>query len=196
MKKIYTLFVFFFTLNCTLFATQNPGFIITKDAKIITGKVADIFYSNWKTELVFINEMGRRYNFPPALIKGFAINTGSEIVEFESKFQKGQWRFLKILEKGKNLTLYRSPSVKTQRLAQNYSNQQIIKKNVREYWLEVQKDNPIRIYPISYKKQLRMFLANQPTLLDKLGQKGYKFRDLQKIIIEYNDLIERKLTAI
>jgi hypothetical protein len=197
MKKIYTLLIFSFALNCALFANFNPGFIITKDAKIITGKVADIFYSNWKTELVFINEMGRRYNFHPAVIKGFAIKNGKEITQFESKYYKGKWQFFKILEQGKTATLYRSPSVKTQQLTKTYGNtDRVIKNNVREFWLEMKQDNILRIYPFSYKRQLKQYLANQPTLLAKLGQKGYKFRNLQDIIREYNELVSKRAMEI
>lgn len=196
MKKLYTIFFCFFLLNCTLLATQNPGFIITKDAKIITGQVADIFYSNWKSELVFINEMGRRYYFQPAVIKGFAIHKKNEIVQFESKYYKGTWRFLEVIEKGEYLNLYRSPTVKTHETAQRYGEEKTVSRSVEEYWLEIGSAIPVRIYPLSYKKRLREYMSNQPKFVKKIGTKGYKFKNLQKIIQEYNELNKQKMKHI
>lgn len=192
MKKIYTIFFCLFLFSCTLFATQNPGFIITKDAKIITGKVADIFYSNWKSELVFINEMGRRYYFHPAVIHGFAIHKDGEMVQFESKYYKGTWRFLEVMEKGKKLSLYRSPMIKTQQATQKYGEEKVISRKVNEYWLEAGLAIPVRVYPLGYKKKLREFMSNQPRLVKKIGTEGYRFKNLEKIINEYNELNEQK----
>jgi len=188
MKKIYTVFFCFFLLNCTLLATQNPGFIITKDAKIITGQVANIFYSSWKSELVFINEMGRRYYFHPAVIHGFAIHKNGDMLQFESKFYKGTWRFLEVMEKGANLSLYRSPIIKTHESAQRYGEEKIVNRRVNEYWVEVGTAIPVRVYPLSYKRKLREFMSNQPQLVKKIGTTGYKFKNLQKIVEEYNEL--------
>lgn len=196
MKKIYTTFALLLTLSYSLFATQNPGFIITKDAKIITGKVADIFYSSWKTELIFINEMGRRYAFHPAVIAGFAIKTDGELVHYESKFRKGQWQFMNVLEKGKNLSLYRSPSVKTQEWSINYGDDQIVSRKVTEYWLEYEKNAPVRVSSINYKRLLRQYLVLEPELVEKLGKKGYRYKNLQTIVQEFNQLNSRKSKKI
>lgn len=196
MKKVYTAFLFLFALNTALFATHQPGFIVTKDAKIITGRVAEIFYSTWKTELVFINEMGRRYTFHPAVIKGFAINNNGSIVEFESKYQKGTWRFLEVLEKGKTVSLYRSPMNKTQEVSINYGDNRIINRKVREYWLENGKSAPIRVNSMNYKKLLRFCLSKQPEIVEKIGKTGYRFRDIQDIIKEYNRLIAQNAKRI
>lgn len=196
MKKIYTLFALFLALNFTASATINPGFIVTKDAKIITGLVADVFYSNWKTELIFVNEMGRSYHFPPNVIKGFAFNTGSEVLQFESKFLNGKWHFLKVLEKGKAMNLYCSPSVKTQEMLEHTGTRTLVNQKVKEFWLEKEEGQPFRIYLMGYKKQLKNYLWEEPTLVEKIGKKGYKFKDLQKIITEYNELVAQKSAKI
>ena len=192
MKRISTLIFCTFFIVCLGHAITTPGYIITKDAKIITGKVADIFYSNWGSELVFINEMGRRYKFHPALIHGFALKKGEEISKFESKFQKGTWRFLKIVEKGKGISLYRSPSVKTQESIEVYGESKVVSRRVKEFWIETVNHRLIRIHSLNYKKKLKYCLNLQPDLVKKLGKEGYRFKNLATIVQEFNELMEKK----
>jgi len=201
MKKIYVFLCFVCLSSFALQANTDdppklnasPGFIITKDAKIITGKVSEINYQEWGSQMVFINDMGRAYQLFPSYIFGFAIEYSEDDIEkYESKYQQGIWRFLKIVEKGKHLSLYRSPSARSKDFFNETDQHKVLGANGREFWLETRRYGLVRVYALTYKKLLRNYLDDAPELVAKLGSEGYKFKNLDAIVREYNDTIKRR----
>ena len=106
---------------------------------------------------------------------------------YESKLHKRVWYFLKVLHKGQNLSLYRSPQFKYSK-GTAFEGYRILKQPSAEKWLEfTEKKKLFRIYSVSYKRKLKRHLVNCPSLQDNIGKIGFKFEDLLSIVKQYNE---------
>ena len=54
-----------------LFGNIGKGYLITLDGKSITGKILEVYYSEWYASLTFENDFGNSYSIHPATIHGF-----------------------------------------------------------------------------------------------------------------------------
>lgn len=190
MRKIYftlttLLFVFFFT---NIKAEVFRGYIVTKNDKILTGQIGNIWHSESRSEVIFINDFGSIYSLQPELIKGFVFKKDTKFVAYESKFsRKKKWRFLQVLLKGEGMSLYRSPIEKVKQTNNGLFTQTHTYRS-NEYWLEVKGRSPIRLNRMGYRKKFKRLISRvAPELAQKIGKKGYRFKDLLKIVEEYND---------
>ena len=188
MKQVYTSLLFLFC-SCfvTLEAMYHKGFVVTHDGKEISGRITNIYYSDWRSEVTFVNEMGRSYQYHPATIKGFVYEHRGEQVRYVSKVHRGRWLFMRVLYVGEQVVLYRSPERKRQMVRQisGYSEMDLLS---HEYWVEMPRKRPFQIYPLTYKKTLRQKFSRHPELVAKLGSPGYRYRDMAEIIREYDEL--------
>lgn len=55
-----------------------------------------------------------------------------------------------------------------------------------DYYISKGDDQLVEVCCGNYKKILRGFMGNNPELADKLGSKGYRFKDLEQIVNAYN----------
>ncbi|MCB0642103.1 MAG: hypothetical protein KDC44_10705 [Phaeodactylibacter sp.] len=163
------------------------SFVITWDNKLIQGEILDIYYADWRTDVTFRNAFGRTYQFSPARVGGFLQIEDQDTMIYESKYAKDRWLFLRRVHKAEQLSLYQSPQWKWA-LVRGVTGMEQIYMPVNEVWLEFRKKRPFRIYPLTYKKELRRRFAKFPDLADKIGTTGYKFKDIHKIVMEYNEL--------
>ncbi len=190
MKSKFTrhLLIFLAIIFSThLFGNIGKGYLITLDGKNITGKIKNIYFSEWYASLTFENDFGNSYSIHPATILGFVFKKENEDVVFESKLIRGSWVFLRIVEKGPGLTLYRSTERTTELV--KVSNESIVTdKKIDEMWLQFYRKRPFRVYRMTYKKVLKKKLSAFPTLAQMIGKQGYKYRDLTKIVTLYNEL--------
>ena len=194
MKKITTWY--YLLLICFLvFSNQinaKRGYIVTRDAKIITGEVVGIFYSDDKSTLTFVNDLGNIYEIRAMLIWGFGFfNKDGKEEFYESKFQNNRWTFLKNIFRGKKLNLYQGANKKIQQETvfdgvynETYSN---------EFWLQIGRAKPIRLYQFNYKRLLKKRFPQFKAITSKLGKKGYKFSNLLKIIKELDERHGKKV---
>ena len=122
------------------------------------------------------------------LIKGFVFKKESKFVAYESKFsRKKKWRFLEVLLKGEGMSLYRSPIEKVT-LTDNGLFTQTRTYRSNEYWLEIRGRSPIRLNRMGYRKKFRRLMQKiAPELAQKIGKKGYRFKNILKIVEEYNE---------
>ncbi|RMG79111.1 MAG: hypothetical protein D6714_16910 [Bacteroidetes bacterium] len=179
---------FFLTLcfPVLLFADPGKGYLITLDGHKLTGQVHDILFSAWQTRLRFENDFGDVYAIHPATIYGFVFENDGHFHYYESKFLGGTWAFLEVEKRGEALSLYRNPRRKL-RVRKNDGEPYITQKKASETWLQFNGKRPFRIYRLGYKKILRQNLSEYPELADLIGQKGYRFRDLPRIVELYNE---------
>ncbi|MCB9266168.1 MAG: hypothetical protein H6558_14150, partial [Lewinellaceae bacterium] len=109
MKQLYAI------LFAMLFAASGlcngpaRGYIVTKNGKRLTGYIGEVFHSQFRSVVVFINDFGSTYNIEAERIRGFVFFDNEGYTAFESKNFRGRWYFLRILEKGVALNLYQSP---------------------------------------------------------------------------------------
>ncbi|MEZ5043463.1 MAG: hypothetical protein R2828_26435 [Saprospiraceae bacterium] len=190
MKKAFTL-IFFLGITGFLWASSpnpNPskGYIVTLNGKYLTGAIGNIFHTTYGSEVTFINDFGTIYQIHPFLIRGFVFREDASTVAYESKYSQKKWLFLRVLHKGDYMSIYKSPEKKS---VVNYTRVSFMAETVKneEYWIELKGKNPININRLGYKKQLRKLINKRtPELADKIGSKGYRFRNLTEIAEEYN----------
>ncbi|MEN0005801.1 MAG: hypothetical protein AAF798_16755 [Bacteroidota bacterium] len=192
MKQLYLLLLLVAFSLTSATAEAYKGYIITKNRRQLTGSIGAITYVGNFTEVVFINDFGNSYNLRPELIRGFVFERDEEVFAFESLPTDQGWMFLQVVAQGDNLSLYRSPEEKTAiYIARSGVQAETFK--ATEYWIRG-KDRPaVRLKRVRYRKRLRkLFQAKAPELAAKIGQKGYRFKDMVQIIEEYNAILGRK----
>jgi len=189
MKKDYTLrfllaLAIFIFLKVSVFAA-GKGYLITKDDKYITGQVMSVSYTLEGSEVLFKNDFGDLYEIHPFLIKGFVYRDKEETLEYESKFNGQNWLFLKIEVGGRGIRMYEKNSVAVTNVpGLNYT---VTTQSAKEYWLEREGGLPFQIYLLGFRKLMRNAIADYPELAVKIGQKGYRYRNLKTILKEYNE---------
>lgn len=184
LKILFSTVLIFFVTN-VLFAIQTNGYLITKNEKVITGRIVSISYTDYKSEVLFINDFGDTYRISPYLIKGFAYMKNGETLRYESKFIDNYWLFLKIELPGSGIRLYHSESAQYVKGIDGVS--EIAQHNsVKTYWLELEGSTPFKIYKLGFRPKMRATLSQYPELAAKIGEKGYRYKDLKSIVKEYN----------
>lgn len=192
MKKDYTLrlllaLAIFIFLKISLFAA-GKGYLITKDEKFITGQIVAVKYTVADSELVFMNDFGDLYYLHPYLIKGFVFRENEKNVEYESKFDGKNWLFLKVEVGGRGIRMYQMNNVIAR--TDTGSDYEIKTHVSKELLLEKEGEKPFKIYRLGFRKQMRRATADFPELAAKIGQEGYRYKNLKTILIEYNKWYE------
>ena len=153
MKVLIPFLILFFAFSNNAFSEDRKGYIITLDAQKITGSFSNIYYSRYGVKVTFTNDMGSKYDLIPIRIQGFAMFKEDGGVEFyESKYHKRVWYFLKVVHKGKVLSLYRSPAYKYVQ-GSAFEGYLVLKQPSTEKWLEfTEKEKLFRVYGLSFRK--------------------------------------------
>lgn len=189
MKRLYILIISFVFFHSSTFAEDFKGYIITHSGIRLTGKISTIFHSDFGSELTFINDFGTSYQIHPALIRGFAFRNENELnILYESRFTKGSWIFLEVIYRGQEMSLYKAPEERVS-IAHGFSMIEL-----EEYWVDVPGGNMTPLTRYRYKRRFRRLVKkSEPELAKKIGKTGYKFKDLVKIIAEFNRLQQEQL---
>ena len=186
-SRYFHLLLFICTSNL-LFA-NNPGkdFLITLNGSKLTGNVKDISFTNTKSQLSFENDFGDIYTIHPATIFGFAFEENGEISLYESKYLDGVWKFLKVEKKGQELSLYKS-SERQLKFTHSHEAPIIEKEKGTQLWLQFAKEQPFKIHRFTFKSVLKKKMADYPDLINRLGKRGFKYRNLPQIVDLYNQI--------
>ena len=169
------------------------GYIVTKNGIKLTGQIGTVTQSARENSVIFINDFGNIYTIYPQLIKGFAFEQDSSAVLFESKIERYEkkWVFMKVLCKGKGLNLYINVSERYNSLISPYETRTKSFKT-KDFFLEVNGKIPFKVKRLGFKKQIHKLVQRRaPALANKIGQKGYRYKDLVNIINQYNDVIQK-----
>jgi hypothetical protein len=196
MKKLYTLSLLVILSQFTAVANDpNPeklyvGYVITLDGKRLTGQIGDIFYSNIISNVVFVNDFGTSYKFRAEIIGGFVFIKENQLIEYQSIYQDESrtWAYLKVIERGEFLTLYKAPEQKTKYLVEVASGSELQTQtyNIEEYWLQFEGDKAFRIGRLGFKKVLKRKMRRYPSLVAQLENTELKFKDLAEIVRQVN----------
>lgn len=173
---------------------NNPGkdFLITLNGSKLTGSIKDISFSNGKSQISFENDFGNIYVVLPSTIFGFAFDEGGETSLYESKYLNGKWQFLKVEKKGKGVSLYISSERQLQFTKTNKSPIVVEEKNP-QIWLQFKGEQPFKIYRLNFKSVLRKKMSDYPDLTTRLGKRGFRYRNLSKIVELYNRFYDKKM---
>jgi len=173
--------------NHSLANNPRQDFLITLNGSKLTGTIKDISISNGKTQVLFENDFGNTYNVDPSTIFGFVCSDNGETVLFESKYLDGKWQFLKVKQKGGALSLYTSVERQLQ-FSSSGKSPIVVKEKNPQIWLQFAGEEPVKVYRLTYKAFLRKRMSAYPDLLKSIGKRGFRYRDLSKIVKLYNRL--------
>ncbi|MFT5998855.1 MAG: hypothetical protein ACI81P_001310 [Neolewinella sp.] len=186
MRHTFTL-IFFLGLSLSLSAEAFRGFLLTKDNYQLTGYFNVLSYSPTGNLITFTNDFGDIYSIHPMLVKGFGFSKDGDSFRFVSRFHQGQWFFLREEVAGRSLSLYRLPDGSDQYV--DDSMLRLFSLPPATYYFLYGERKILPVPRNSFKRTLRDFFADAaPQLAAVIGKKGYRYRDLIDIVIEYNDI--------
>ncbi|HKK78694.1 MAG TPA: hypothetical protein VJ933_03655 [Phaeodactylibacter sp.] len=196
MKHLYALLLLL--LPVCLLAMPWRGYIVSKNDVPLTGYIGLIQHHNKTSTIVFVNDFGDTYEIAAQLIKGFAYQSDDRMIYYETKRVGQRWRFLQIVAKNEPMELYLlTATYRPQSLEDWSSIAQDGTSAIIAYWLKPEGRRLVKINRWGFRSKMRRLLAPKaPALADKVGQKGYRFRDVPSIIKEYNQLLAPKPNQI
>lgn len=186
MRHIFT---FLLIIGCWLSAegAELRGFLLTKDNYQLTGYFNVIRYAPTGNLITFTNDFGDVYSIQPQLVKGFGFSLEGRNYRFISRFHEGQWFFLRLEQDGKALRLFSLPDGRDNWVDDTML--QLFTVPPPTYWFEYGEQQLLGIPRVGFKKTLRDFFnETAPGLASRIGKKGYRYKDLYEIVLEYNDL--------
>ena len=189
MRHCYLLFLILFTALVS--AESYRGFLLTKDGYQLTGYLNVLQYSPGGNIITFTNDFGDEYHIHPFLVSGFGFNYRGESMRFVSRQHEGMWYFLQEEVRGKSISLFRLPKGGGRWV--DDSMLRLFSTQPPEYYLEYGQGQFLAVPRSGYKRNLREFLSEaSPGLAKKIGSKGYRYRDLRAIVVEFNERSSRK----
>ena len=170
-----------------LLMANNPGkdFLITLNGSKLTGNITSVSVLNGKIQLSFQNDFGDKYTIHPATVYGFAFAKEGEILLYESKQLDGRWKFLKVETQGQKVCLYTSAERQLKYADSNGAPILVEEKNPQN-WIQFQGEQPVKIYRLNYRRILKKKMKAYPDLVNNIGKKGFRYRNLLAIIDLYN----------
>lgn len=165
------------------------GYIITKDNLKLTGAIGRIDNQREQNRVLYINDFGSRYSLRPELIKGFVFVVEDREIIYETRKEKELWYFLRVLSRGEGMTLYADPLDGTQTFEErDQVDWEEANDHSYRYYLQIRRRSPIKVKRLGFRKQIKSLLQRRaPELAEKIGQPGFRYRDLQQIIEAYNE---------
>ncbi|MBB4078701.1 hypothetical protein GGR28_001314 [Lewinella aquimaris] len=189
MRHLYLLFLF--CLPCLLPAESYRGFLLTKDGHQLTGYLNVLQYSPGGNLITFTNDFGDEYQIHPFLVSGFGFNYNGEAMRFVSRRHEGMWYFLQEEVRGRVISLFRLPRG-TGRWVDD-SMLRMFREQPPEYYLEYGQGQFLPIPRTGYKRSLRDFFRQaSPDLAEKIGSRGYRYRNMNSIVLEFNERSARR----
>ena len=186
MRHLLSLF-FVFGLALSLQAESLRGFLLTRDNYQLTGYFNVLSYSPTGNLITFTNDFGDVYSIHPMLVKGFGFSKDGTSFRFVSRFHEGQWFFLHEEVSGRSLSLYRLPDGSNNWV--DDSMLRLFQTPPPTYYLLYGDREILPIPRTGYKRTLKEFLEKRsPALASKIGKRGFRYRDLANIVIQFNEL--------
>ncbi len=194
--KGFLIFCFLFSGWIILQADNSArGYLVTKNGIQLTGVISEIFDYNY---ILFINDFGTPYKIHAAMVYGFVVPRKGRPVFYASKFNGKKWRFMQLLHKGEGMNLYAAPAVQVPGPPGSYGGQ-LLTQPVRSnaYYVELKGRLPVEIRRGNFKRSMRKLLKKEaPEMAKKIGSKGYRYKNLEVIIEEYNQLIQKERISL
>jgi len=186
MRILLTL-LFALCLAGTVRAEALRGFLLTKDNYQLTGYFNVLEYAPTGNLITFTNDFGDVYSIHPMLVKGFGFNVEGTSFRFVSRFHEGQWFFLSEVVPGRSLSLYRLPDSSNNWV--DDSMLQLFSTPPPTYYFLYGKNKILPIPRSSFRRTLRGFFEEAaPSLAEKIGKRGFRYRNLGEIVTRFNEL--------
>ncbi len=186
MRHLLSLF-FVLSLTFSLQAESLRGFLLTKDNYQLTGYFNVLSYSPTGNLITFTNDFGDVYSIHPRLVKGFGFSKDGTSFRFVSRFHEGQWFFLHEEVAGRSLSLYRLPDS-----SNNWVDDSMLRLFTvppPTYYLLYGDREILPVPRNGFRRTMKDFLENRsPALAAKIGKKGFRYRNLSEIVVQFNEL--------
>jgi hypothetical protein len=169
-------------------ANLYKGYIITLNGYHLTGQIGEIYLEDNQKRVVFINDFGTPYMISPRLIAGFSFKDGEELITYRSSIIEKEWVFLRVISEGEGIRLLKTPEKETEIIIDQYglSTQTY---RTKRYFIQLGDRLPEKVKRLGFRKQMRRLLSQRaPELAEKIGQKGYRWKNLTKIAREYEEV--------
>ncbi|GJM34765.1 MAG: hypothetical protein DHS20C18_37660 [Saprospiraceae bacterium] len=191
MKYCYLLSLLFLWCSFSHASDPSRGYLITKNGKKLTGVIGEIYHSQYGSQVIFINDFGNTYSIHSALVRGFALQKGSEVVFYESRYLRKRWQFLLVVYKGEELSLYKGSEPEYQEIGP-LSFIHYYQEEPTQFWVENQSFRMSKVARIGFRRKMRKLLSVQaPKLASKIGKPGYRFSNLLEIVDEFNKICRK-----
>jgi hypothetical protein len=175
----------------------NPyrGFLIAKDGEQITGFIGGISPEGRMGKILFINDFGNLYIIEANQIRGFVYQNEDRVYVFESIRDEKSWKFLQMIFSGKEARLYKVPASESRSWGYGTGlsfSAQAPSPGKGKFYIQL-KDRPVRrITPFRFKKRMKKLLGTRaPELAEKLGSPGYRFKNLESIVRELDEILKK-----
>ena len=189
MRHLYLLFLLLFGLSVS--AASFRGFLLTKDGYQLTGYLNVLQYAPGGNIITFTNDFGDEYQIHPFLVSGFGFNYNGEAMRFVSRRHEGMWYFLQQEVEGRGINLFRLPRGGGRWV--DDSMLRLFSEQPPEYYFEFGEGQFLPVARSGYKRTLRSFFAEaSPELADKIGSRGYRYKDMHAIVGEFNERSMRR----
>ncbi|THH40329.1 hypothetical protein [Neolewinella litorea] len=189
MRQLYLLV--FLLLTATVSADSFRGFLLTKDGYQLTGYLNILQYAPGGSLITFTNDFGDEYTIHPFLVSGFGFNYRGKPLRFVSRRHEGLWYFLQEEVRGRAVSLFRLPRGSGPWLDDRML--RVFSSPPPEYYFEYGQGKFLPIPRSGYKRNLRQFFRQaSPQLADKIGSRGYRYRNMAEIVTEFNAQSNRK----
>lgn len=195
MRKL-TLLLLFCGGFLTVKSESLRGYVITLDGKYISGTIEQVNSSEFNVAVAFINDFGTIYHYNPALIKGFVYLKGNDQFVFESLYHQGRWIFLQLLYQGEEISLFKYPEIQVNWVIRG---QQVnsYSANQRTFWIKHDKKSLFVLKRKHFKNKFsRLIEEKAPELAQKIGKRGYRYYNIERILAEYDEIITSKIKKI
>jgi len=174
-------------------SSSARGYLITKNGVTLTGTISEIFDNN---QILFINDFGTPYKIHAAIVYGFVVPRKGKKVFFASKYNGKKWYFMQLLHQGEGMNLYSAPVTRVQSMGAFQHNPYRVVRTTQltTYFVELKGRLPVEIKRGNFKRKMRKLLKKQaPEMAERLGKKGYRFKNLEEIIEKYNAIVKKDL---
>lgn len=192
MKQGYLIFIFLFVFIANNQASDNVGYIVTKNGIRLTGKIGVIIQTNQISTVIFTNDFGNTYILQPELIAGFVFKQDSLVEAYESKINRDErrWVFMHVLCKGNGFNLYSTIIEKPVNPDNNNISFGTPTMRTQDFYLDQGGKIPFKVKRFGFRKQMRGLLwLRSPALAKKIGSPGYRYKDIINIVEEYNNIV-------
>lgn len=188
MRKIYLCLLLVFSCTWCMADDLYKGYIITLNGYHLTGQIGEIYLEDNQKRVVFINDFGTPYMISPRLIAGFSFKDGEELVTYQSSIIDKEWVFLRVISEGEGIRLLKSPEKEKEIIIDQFGlSTQTVRSN--KYFIQLKNRRPEKVKRLGFRRQMRRLLGQRaPELAEKIGQKGYRWKNLTKIAEEYEEV--------
>lgn len=105
---------------------------------------------------------------------------------------------MELLHKGEGMNLYSAPIISVQNIISTRyrgSRQEFIQSDA--FFVEIKDRLPVQISKSNFKNSMRKLLKKEaPELAQKIGSKGFRFKNLRNIILQYNEIVQKSLISL